>query len=168
MNGKKVVLSLLVSNHFGVLTRVTNLFSARGYNIISLSVGETENPQFSRITIVTSGDEAIINQIKLQCAKLEDVKRIQEIKEDILFMREVILVKVRVPDMKQEDFMNFVTANEADAYAIEETLYLIEMCSSTNAIDAFIDKLEMFEIIEVVRTGGCALSKNAATIYEER
>ena len=65
MNQKTVVLSLLVSNHFGVLTRVTNLFSSRGYNIVSLSVGETENPKFSRITIVTFGDEKIINQITM-------------------------------------------------------------------------------------------------------
>lgn len=164
---KKVVLSLLVSNHFGVLTRVTNLFSSRGYNIISLSVGETENPKFSRITIVTSDDEAIINQIKLQCAKLEDVKAIKEIKENELYMREVVLVKVRVSYMKQEDFMRFVTANEADAKQIEDQLYMVEICSSTQAIDAFIDKLEMFEIVEITRTGGCALSMSASTVYDE-
>lgn len=164
---KKVVLSLLVSNHFGVLTRVTNLFSSRGYNIISLSVGETENPKFSRITIVTSDDEAIINQIKLQCAKLEDVKAIKEIKENELYMREVVLVKVRVSYMKQEDFMNFVAANEADAKLIEDQLYMVEICSSTQAIDAFIDKLEMFDIVEIARTGGCALSMSASTVYDE-
>lgn len=166
MNKKTVVLSLLVSNHFGVLTRVTNLFSSRGYNIISLSVGETENPKFSRITIVTSGDEAIINQIKLQCAKLEDVKAIVEIPQKELYMREVVLVKVRVTYMKQEDFMKFVTSNEADANRIEDQLYMVEMCSSTQAIDAFIDKLEMFEIVEIARTGGCALSMSASTVYE--
>ena len=164
---KKVVLSLLVSNHFGVLTRVTNLFSSRGYNIISLSVGETENPKFSRITIVTSDDEAIINQIKLQCAKLEDVKAIKEIKENELYMREVVLVKVRVSYMKQEDFMNFVAANKADAKLIEDRLYMVEICSGTQAIDAFIDKLEMFDIVEIARTGGCALSMSISTVYDE-
>ncbi|MCI9292854.1 MAG: acetolactate synthase small subunit [Erysipelotrichaceae bacterium] len=164
---KKVVLSLLVSNHFGVLTRVTNLFSSRGYNIISLSVGETENPKFSRITIVTSDDEAIINQIKLQCAKLEDVKAIKEIKENELYMREVVLVKVRVSYMKQEDFMNFVAANKADAKLIEDRLYMVEICSGTQAIDAFIDKLEMFDIVEIARTGGCALSMSTSTVYDE-
>lgn len=164
---KKVVLSLLVSNHFGVLTRVTNLFSSRGYNIISLSVGETENPKFSRITIVTSGDEAIINQIKLQCAKLEDVKAIQEVKENELYMREVVLVKVRVTYMKESDFMSFVSVNEANAYVIGEQLYMVEMCSSTQAVDAFIDKLEMFEIVEIARTGGCALSSSNATVYDQ-
>lgn len=117
---------------------------------------------------MTSGDEAIINQIKLQCAKLEDVKAIQEVKDHELYMREVVLVKVRVNYMKQEEFMKFVTANEANAYRIEEQLYMVEMCSSTNAVDAFIDKLEMFEIIEIARTGGVALSMSASTVYEDR
>ena len=168
MNQKKVVLSLLVSNHFGVLTRVTNLFSRRGYNIVSLSVGETENPKFSRITVVTSGDEAIICQIKRQCAKLEDVKAIQEVEEQQLYMREVVLVKVRVTYMNEEEFMCFVAANQAKAYCIEQQLYMVEMCSSTQAVDAFIDKLEMFEIVEIVRTGGCALALSTATVYDER
>lgn len=168
MNQKRVVLSLLVSNQFGVLTRVTNLFSSRGYNIISLSVGETENPKFSRITIVTSGDEAIINQIKLQCAKLEDVKAIHEIKDSELYMREVVLVKVKVSYMSEDEFMRFVEVNEADAYRIEDQLYMVEMCTGTQAIDAFIDKLEMFEIVEIARTGGCALAMSAATVYDKQ
>ena len=87
------VLSLLVANHFGVLTRVTNLFGQRGFNIDSLAVGETENPRFSRITITTHGDERVINQIKLQLAKLEDVKAVVEIPEEQLFIREVVLIK---------------------------------------------------------------------------
>ena len=78
------VLSLLVANHFGVLTRVTNLFGQRGFNIDSLAVGETENPRFSRITITTHGDDRVINQIKLQLAKLEDVKAVVEIPEEQL------------------------------------------------------------------------------------
>lgn len=168
MNQKKVVLSLLVSNHFGVLTRVTNLFSSRGYNIISLSVGETENPKFSRITIVTSGDEKIINQIKLQCAKLEDVKAIQEVKDRELYMREAVLVKVRVNYMKEEEFIRFVKANHASAKQIEAQLYMVEMCAGTQSVDAFIDKLEMFEIVEIVRTGGCALAMSAGTVYDEQ
>ncbi len=168
MNQKKVVLSLLVLNHFGVLTRVTNLFSSRGYNIISLSVGETENPKFSRITIVTSGEEAIIRQIKLQCAKLEDVKAIQEVKDQELYMREVVLVKVKVNYMKEEDFIRFVDANQAIAKQIDQQLYMVEMCASTQSVDAFIDKLEMFEIVEIVRTGGCALAMSVGTVYDEQ
>ena len=90
----RAVLSILVSNHFGVLTRVTNLFSQRGFNIDSLAVGETENENYSRITITTSGDAASVNQIKLQLDKLEDVKIVQEIPDEQLFIREVMLVKV--------------------------------------------------------------------------
>ena len=74
-----------MENHFGVLTRVTNLFGQRGFNIDTLSVGETENPKFSRITITTRGDEGIINQIKLQLAKLEDVKKVEEIPEAVSY-----------------------------------------------------------------------------------
>lgn len=164
---KKVVLSLLVSNHFGVLTRVTNLFSSRGYNIQSLAVGETENPKFSRITIVTSGAESIINQIKLQCAKLEDVKAIQEVPDDELYMREIVLVKVRVAYMKKEDFERFVKNNQASAKQIDEDLWMVEICSSTQIADAFIDKLEMFEIVEIARTGGVALSMSPRTVYDK-
>lgn len=164
---KRVVLSLLVSNHFGVLTRVTNLFSSRGYNIQSLAVGETENPKFSRISIVTSGDEAIINQIKLQCAKLEDVKAIQEVEEEVLYMREVVLVKVRVAYMKNDDFARFVFNNKAQAKLIQDDLWMVEMCSSTQNVDAFIDKLEMFEIVEIARTGGVALAMSNHTVYDK-
>lgn len=167
MKDKKVVLSLLVSNHFGVLTRVTNLFSARGYNIQSLAVGEMENPSFSRITIVTSGDESIINQIKLQCAKLEDVKAIQEVKDDELYMREVVLLKVRVAYMNKDDFSQFINNNEALAHVIENDLWLVEKCGNAQDVDAFIDKLEMFEIIEIARTGGAALAYNTNTVYDK-
>src|SRR5699024_1008723 len=90
---ERKVLSLLVANQFGVLTRVSNLLGQRGFNIDSLAVGETENPRFSRITIPTHGNEAIINQIKLQLAKLEDVKTVMEIPQEQLFIREVVLVK---------------------------------------------------------------------------
>ena len=82
-------------------------------------------------------------------------------------MREVVLVKVRVSYMKQEDFMNFVAANKADAKLIEDRLYMVEICSGTQAIDAFIDKLEMFDIVEIARTGGCALSMSTSTVYDE-
>ena len=84
-----VILSLLVENHFGVLTRITNLFSQRGFNIDSLAVGETENPGYSRVTIATHGDENIINQIRLQLDKLEDVKIVSLIPDEQQFIREV-------------------------------------------------------------------------------
>ena len=99
------VISLLVENHFGVLTRVTNLFGQRGFNIDTLSAGETENPKFSRITITTRGDEGIINQIKLQLAKLEDVKKLKRYSEDLLFIREVVLIKVEVNKDQKDNFL---------------------------------------------------------------
>lgn len=167
MKNKKVVLSLLVSNHFGVLTRVTNLFSARGYNIQSLAVGETENPSFSRISVVTSGDETIIEQIKLQCAKLEDVKAIQEVHDDELYMREVVLLKVRVAYMSKDDFASFIEKNDAEAHLIQDDLWLVEKCSNPQDVDAFIDRLEMFEIVEIARTGGTALAYNIHTVYDK-
>lgn len=164
---KKVVLSLLVSNHFGVLTRITNLFSSRGYNIQSLAVGETENPKFSRISIVTTGEEAIINQIKLQCAKLEDVKAIQELKDEDLWMREVLLAKVRIQYMKKEDFVAFVAKYDAEATSIEDDLWMVQLCSTSKSVDAFVSMLDMFEIVELARTGGVALSMNNRTVYDK-
>ena len=105
---ERKVLSLLVANQFGVLTRVSNLFGQRGFNIDSLAVGETENPRFSRITITTHGNEAIINQIKLQLAKLEDVKNVLEIPQDQLFIREVVLIKCEPTESQSAAFLHAV------------------------------------------------------------
>lgn len=161
----RTVLSLLVSNHFGVLTRVTNLFSQRGFNIDSLAVGETENPKFSRITITTRGNEGIINQIKLQLAKLEDVKVVQEIPDDQLFVREVLLIKVEPPKDIRSDFENIVEDFHGRCQIIEDGYCIVELTDTPTSIDYFIEEMRRFQIREISRTGGAALQLSKKTVY---
>lgn len=162
---KKAVLSLLVSNHFGVLTRVTNLFSQRGFNIDALAVGETENPKFSRITVTTSGDSQIINQIQLQLAKLEDVKIVQEIPDEQLFIREVILLKAEPSAHQVEAFKKAVEDFNGRCQIIEDDCYIVELTDTPASITYFIEELREFHIKEISRTGGAALQLSRESVY---
>lgn len=162
---KSAVLSLLVSNHFGVLTRVTNLFSQRGFNIDALAVGMTENPRFSRITITTSGDSNIINQIQLQLAKLEDVKVVSEIPEEQLFIREVVLIKVTPKNSQLSALRKAVGDFGGRTQIIEKDCYLVEFTDTPATIDYFIEELREFNIREISRTGGAALQLSSETVY---
>ena len=154
----RAVLSILVSNHFGVLTRVTNLFSQRGFNIDSLAVGETENENYSRITITTSGDAASVNQIKLQLDKLEDVKIVQEIPDEQLFIREVMLVKV-APRVNQMEAFNGRTQ------IIEDGCCIVELTDTPASVNYFLEELREYHIKEISRTGGAALQLSTETVY---
>lgn len=159
------VLSLLVANHFGVLTRVTNLFGQRGFNIDSLAVGETENPRFSRITITTHGDDRVINQIKLQLAKLEDVKAVVEIPEEQLFIREVVLIKAEPKQAQMEAFEQAVADFGGRCQIVEGGVYVIELTDTPDSINYFIEELQDFHIREISRTGGVALELSKETVY---
>lgn len=154
---KKAVLSLLVSNQFGVLTRVTNLFSQRGFNIDTLAVGETENPKFSRITITTIGDSKIINQIQLQLAKLEDVKIVQEIPDEQLFIREVVLIKAEPKAYQLDAFQKAIADFNGRCQIIEGDCYIVELTDTPASITYFIEELREFHMKEICRTGGAAL-----------
>ena len=164
MNQKRVVLSLLVSNHFGVLTRVTNLFSSRGYNIISLSVGETENPKFSRITIVTSGDDEILEQIEKQVAKLEDVRSIRELKPESSVFRELIMIKVRASAEQRQSIIAVSDIFRAKIIDVAPESLMIELTGNQQKIDAFIGLLEGYEILEQARTGIAGLGRGTEEI----
>lgn len=165
MNINRAVISLLVSNHFGVLTRVTNLFSQRGFNIDTLAVGETENPKYSRITITTQGDDAIINQIKLQLDKLEDVRVVQEIPMDQLFIREVILIKAEPRKNQMEAFQQLVRQFYARTQIIEDGCCIVELTDTPDTINYFIEQMEAFHIKEISRTGGTALQLSKETVH---
>ncbi len=154
---ERSVLLLTVSNEFGVLTRVTNLFGQRGFNIDTLAVGESENPKYSRITITTSGDEAIINQIKLQLAKLEDVKSVVVIPEEQLFIREVVLIKVRPKKEQEKAFLKSVDEIGGKSQLIAPGCYVVELTSTPASTTYFVQMLEEFNVQEITRTGGVAL-----------
>ncbi len=155
------VLSIYVENHAGVLSRVSGLFSRRMYNIDSLSVGVTENPEISRMTIVTHADENTFRQIKNQLSKLVDVKHLCELEPDSSVLREHVLVKVNAKDTtKIIEICNIFRANVVD---YSKTLMTVELTGGPSKIDAFIDLMEDFEIQGLVRTGLTGLKRGSAT-----
>ncbi len=159
---KKMVLSVLVDNTAGVLSRVSGLFSRRGYNIDSLTVGETENKDFSKMTIVVMGDDEILEQIVKQVAKLEDVIEIVELKPGLSVCRELILCKVEVSSKDRQQVMSVVDIFRAKIVDISEDSLMIELTGNQEKLDAFIELLGDFRIKEIVRTGITGLTRGKA------
>ncbi len=151
------VLSVLVANHAGVLSRVSGLFSRRMYNIDSLSVGVTENPEVSRITIALQADDNTFIQIKNQLAKLVSVKEITELKKDTAVMREHVLIKVSVKD--QAGVMQLCDIFRASIVDISLECMTAELTGSPNKINAFISLMEQYEVKNLVRTGLTGLQR---------
>ena len=156
---KKMVLSLLVDNTSGVLSRVAGLFSRRGYNIDSLSVGVTENPQFSRMTVAVSGDDRILNQIEKQLIKLEDVKSITQLKDGESVCRELLLAKINVNSEQRQQIISLADVFRAKVVDVSVDSVMIEITGNANKIEAFISLLDGFEIGEMVRTGLTGLTR---------
>ncbi len=165
-NKEMHVLSIYVENHAGVLSRVSGLFSRRMYNIDSLSVGETEDPKISRMTIVTHADENTFHQIQNQLAKLEDVKHICELKKDSSVLREHVLIKVNAKDTTQ--IMQISQIFRANVVDISRNLLTLELTGGPSKITAFIDLMEQFEIEGLVRTGVTGLKRGSATEAEKQ
>ncbi|MBE5039030.1 acetolactate synthase small subunit [Ructibacterium gallinarum] len=151
------VLSVLVENHAGVLSRVSGLFSRRMYNIDSLSVGVTENPDVSRMTIVTQADEDTLNQIKNQLAKLVNVLEITELYKDSAVLREHVLVKVSAKD--RGGVMQICDIFRANIVDISSEYMTAELTGAPNKINAFIDLMEQYEVRGLVRTGLTGLKR---------
>ena len=143
----KVVLSILVNNTSGVLSRVAGLFSRRGYNIDSLTVGETENPAFSRMTVSVTGDDIVLEQIEKQVNKLEDVKSVKQLTGEASVCRELILVKVEADIFR------------AKIVDVADNSMMIELTGNQAKLDAFIKLIEGYEIKELVRTGISGLAR---------
>lgn len=156
---KRMVLSILVDNTAGVLSRVAGLFSRRGYNIDSLTVGETENPLISRMTVAVTGDEAILEQIFKQLAKLEDVREIVELFPESSVCRELVLIKVVASHSARTELNTIANIFRANVVDVSSEVMMMELTGSTNKIDAFIKLLDGFEINELVRTGITGLTR---------
>lgn len=161
---KKRVLSLLVDNTSGVLSRVAGLFSRRGYNIDSLTVGETADPRYSRMTVVVDGDEMILDQITKQLAKLVDVVDIKRLAEGESVSRELVLVKVRVCKENRPDVMSIADIFRAKIIDVGMDSLIIELTGTQSKIEAFINLLEEYEILELARTGITGLSRGAEDV----
>lgn len=161
---KKRVLSLLVDNTSGVLSRVAGLFSRRGYNIDNLTVGETADPRYSRMTVVVNGDEMILDQITKQLAKLVDVVDIKRLADGESVTRELVLVKIRVDKENRQDVVSITNIFRANIIDVGVDSLIIELTGTQSKIEAFINLLEEYEILELARTGMTGLSRGAEDV----
>ena len=153
----KYTLSVLVENHFGVLARVAGLFSARGFNISSLAVAETEDPTVSIMTIVVDGDDRIVDQVKKQLNKLIDVIKVKDLTEQEHISRELALVKVSADSVKRREIIEIADVFKGRVVDISHEAIAIEITGDTNKIDAVVDMLKAYGIKEMARTGKVAL-----------
>ena len=158
-------LSVLVNNHMGVLSRVAGLFSRRGFNIESLAVGETEDPAFSRMTIVTSDvDDETYNQIKTQLEKLMDVVKIHEADKVDSVVRELALIKIDSKNDKRSQILELVNIFRAHVLDVTSETLMIEITGDSGKISAIISMLNEFGVKEVIRTGAIAIARGSSEL----
>ena len=155
----KHTISCLVENHFGVLSRVSGLISSRGFNISSLTVGETEDPTMSRMTIVVEGDERTLEQVKKQLNRLVDVIKVQELKDGDFIDREMILVKLAVEAKRRSEIIQIADTFQGKIADVHPESVVVECTGDKEKIDSLIEVLKPFKILEVVRTGRIALGR---------
>ena len=161
---RKKVFQLLVDNTSGVLSRISGLFSRRGYNIDSITAGLTADPRFTRITIVTSGDDEILDQIEKQVAKLVDVRDIKELKPENSVYRELAMIKVRTGSEQRQGGIAIADIFRAKIVDVASDSLIIELTGDQSKIDAFIDLLEGYEILELARTGIAGLGRGTENV----
>jgi acetolactate synthase-1/3 small subunit len=160
MQNHQFIVSLLVANHAGVLTRVSSLFSRRAFNIDSLTVGETDDPTLSRMTIVSWGDDYMKDQIVKQLQKLQDVKKVQLMQSDRIVVRELMMVKVRLDRSLLPELMEAVNAYRANVVDLSPDSMAIEITGETAKLNAFLDYMRQYSIIEMARTGPTAIGRS--------
>ena len=152
-------ISVLVENKFGVLTRVAGLFSGRGYNIDTLNVGPTHDPKLSRMTIVTHGDEATIEQITKQLNKLPDVIKVQDFGTGDAVDRELVLVKVGVDSKSRAEVMQITDIFRAKIVDVQPKTLTIEITGNGSKVEKFLDLMKTFGVLELTRTGQVAMPR---------
>ncbi len=155
----KHTISVLVENHFGVLARVSALFSARGYNIDSLCVGETEDPRVSRMTVVVHGDDRVLEQIIKQLNKLVDTIEVRDLTAEDFVERELVMIKVGAGSKQRSEALEIVSIYRAKVVDCSANSMILEVTGSEDKVAAFIDMLRPFGIREIVRTGEIAISR---------
>lgn len=155
----KHTISILCDNKAGVMTRISGLFSRRGFNIESLTVGTTEKDGKSRFTIVVQGDDSVLEQIRKQLQKLVHVIKVWDIKNESIIEREHALIKVEVDSNKRAEILQIITAAEARILDSTGTYWTLEVTGSTAAVSSAISLLSEYNIIESIRTGRIALER---------
>ncbi|PKM94159.1 MAG: acetolactate synthase small subunit [Firmicutes bacterium HGW-Firmicutes-1] len=163
---KRHVLSVLVSNQSGVLSRVAGLFSRRGFNIDSLSVGETEHEDISRMTIVVTGDDLVLDQITKQLDKLHDVLYIKELTKDAAVYRELLLIKVQATNENRAAIIEITDIFRAKIIDVASESLVVEVTGDQAKLEAFINLIEPYGIKEFTRTGLTALQRGNKVIKD--
>ncbi len=163
----KHTLSVLVENHAGVLSRVAGLFSRRGFNIDSLAVGITENPEVSRMTIVVDGDDYTVEQVSKQLNKLIDVIRIKQLEKLDSVSRELALVKVEAAASERTEIIQLVEIFRAKIVDVSKETLTVEISGASEKIEALLDMVRVFGIKEIVRTGTIAIERGSHVISSE-
>lgn len=156
---RKQVFSLLVNNNAGLLSRVAGLFSRRGYSIDSITAGMTTDERFTRLTVVASGDELILSQIEKQLRKLEDVVDIKTLADDESVCRELIMVKVMADASQRAEIISIADIFRAKIVDVETDSLMLEMTGNQSKVEAFLNLMEGYQILELARTGITALSR---------
>ena len=162
----KFVIAVYVENKFGVLTRVTSMFTRRGFNIDALTVGETESPEYSRITISLSGDGYAREQLINQLRKLHPVKKVDVLVDDCI-KRELMLIKVGYTSITRADILSAADVYRAKVIDYTKDAMCIEVTGDPSKIDAFIELLKPFGIIEMCRTGIVALERGNSSLLSK-
>ncbi len=162
----KKVFQLIVDNTSGVLSRISGLFSRRGYNIESITAGVTADPRFTRITIVASGDEDILDQIEKQVAKLVDVRSIKELIPDESVYRELIMIKVKADAEQRQGIIAIADIFRAKIIDVALDSLIIELTGNQTKIEAFISLLNGYQILELARTGLAGLSRGSEGVVD--
>ena len=153
------VICAIVENKAGVLAHISGLFSSRGFNIDSLTVGRTEDPNLSRMTIVSEGDEAILEQIRKQLAKVIDVLKVTDFSGQDFVARDLALIKVNVPSAKRQEVIGLVEIFRGNVVDISMTDMVVEISGPEAKIEAFAEMVRPFGIKEMVRTGVVAMAR---------
>jgi len=165
---KKKVFQILAENTAGVLSRISGLFSRRGYSIDSITAGVTADPKVSRITIVASGDDDVLAQIEKQLAKLVDVCDIRELKPEKSVYRELALIKVAADASKRDSIISLANIFRANIIDVSANGLIIEMTGNQDKIDAFLNLLSGYEILELARTGIAGLRRGTDDIVSPK
>lgn len=160
-DSKKHTISVLVENHFGVLARVSGMFSSRGYNIDSLCVGETTDPAVSRMTVVVRGDDKVLAQIFQQLNKLVDVIEVQDLTKGDFVERELVMIKVSADSTHRTEVVELANIFRAKVVDLSTTSMIVEVTGAEGKISAFVDMMRPFGIEELVRSGEIAISRCA-------
>lgn len=150
---RKMVLSLLVRNEAGVTSRISALFTRRGYSMESITGGATEDEKVSRLTVVVSGEDEVLEQVTKQLDKLEDVIKIEELESDNSVCRELILVRVAVNEIQRPEVVSVADIFRANVVDVSKDSLMIELTGNKSKLDAFLELLRGYEILGIARTG---------------